>query len=389
MLPARRRPSRRSAACPEPARRAGRIGHPTMAACTCWRRFPNLTDGNQVMHELFVEDVLVDGLVSIEGGRSAVPERAGSRSRDRLGPRRPLRAPVRRRRSVPDVNVPSVPAWLCSAPARRARTPTASAARTCSTLADSGSCRLRPRRNQKLARPGTCATASSGCSSPITTSTTTPTTRRSRSAGGTRAPTSSRTCACTARGRRARSLDRLFGAEGAFAFDIAARMNNPPSHIAHQERGGTLPRLPPGFDLTVLEPGAQVAGTGGRSERPASSTHSRTWTRSRTGSRPALARSCCRATRVLPGAHRPGVGADTLVMMCWDEQPRIVRSGLDRSLTGTMSAGEVAAAAGVRRLVLTHINRAGAQSAGASLEQAGEALRRRDPGRRRAARIPI
>ena len=38
---------------------------------------PNLTDGHQVMHELFVEDVLVDGTVVIENGRSRVSEQPG------------------------------------------------------------------------------------------------------------------------------------------------------------------------------------------------------------------------------------------------------------------------------------------------------------------------
>jgi L-alanine-DL-glutamate epimerase-like enolase superfamily enzyme len=55
----------------------GESGLSTVAALQVLATIPNLTDGHQVMHELFVEDVLVDGLVSIEGGATAVPDRPG------------------------------------------------------------------------------------------------------------------------------------------------------------------------------------------------------------------------------------------------------------------------------------------------------------------------
>ena len=61
----------------EPARRARRIralDHRRPAG-PCNHSQPE--HGHQVMHELFVEDVLVDGLISIEGGRTAVPDRPG------------------------------------------------------------------------------------------------------------------------------------------------------------------------------------------------------------------------------------------------------------------------------------------------------------------------
>ena len=55
----------------------GESGISTLAALQVLTTIPNLTDGNQVMHELFVEDVLVEGLLDIEGGRSTVPDRPG------------------------------------------------------------------------------------------------------------------------------------------------------------------------------------------------------------------------------------------------------------------------------------------------------------------------
>ena len=55
----------------------GESGISTLAAIQVLATIPNLTDGHQVMHELFVEDVLVDSAVSIEGGRSRVPDGPG------------------------------------------------------------------------------------------------------------------------------------------------------------------------------------------------------------------------------------------------------------------------------------------------------------------------
>ena len=55
----------------------GESGISTLAALQVLTTIPNLIDGNQVMHELFVEDVLVEGLLDIEGGRTSVPEGPG------------------------------------------------------------------------------------------------------------------------------------------------------------------------------------------------------------------------------------------------------------------------------------------------------------------------
>ena len=55
----------------------GESGISTLAALQVLSTIPNLTDGNQVMHELFVQDVLVEGLLDIEGGSTTVPDRPG------------------------------------------------------------------------------------------------------------------------------------------------------------------------------------------------------------------------------------------------------------------------------------------------------------------------
>ena len=55
----------------------GETGISTMAALQALSTIPNLTDGHQVMHELSVEDVIGDGGIAIEGGRTVVPEKPG------------------------------------------------------------------------------------------------------------------------------------------------------------------------------------------------------------------------------------------------------------------------------------------------------------------------
>lgn len=151
--------------------------------------------------------------------------------------------------------------------------------------------------------------------------------------------------------------DRLFGESGAFAFDLSARMNQPPSHIVHVERGGSLPRRPLTLDVSVCDPASEVKAAG--------------WTARMNvveHAQPYLESLAYRfdwpaGSIVFSGDTRPcqslvdlATGADTLVMMCWDEQAKIERLGLDGWHTGTESAGRLAAQAGVRRLILTHIN---------------------------------
>lgn len=151
--------------------------------------------------------------------------------------------------------------------------------------------------------------------------------------------------------------ERLFGEDGAFAFDIAARMNQPPSQLVHVQRGGSLPRQRLALDVTFLDPESVVEDTN--------------WTARMDvveHAQPYLDSLAYRfdwpgGSIVFSGDTRPcqslvelATGADTLVMFCWDEQEKIEALGLDAWHTGTMTAGEMAARAGVRRLILTHIN---------------------------------
>lgn len=151
--------------------------------------------------------------------------------------------------------------------------------------------------------------------------------------------------------------ERLFGEKGAFAFDIAARMNQPPSQMVHVQRGGSLPRRPPAFDLTLLDP-ESVVETSDWVARMDVVEHAQPYLDSL-----AYRFDWPTGSIVFSGDTRPcqslvdlATGADTLVVFCWDEQSKIAEQGLDAWHTGTMTAGEMAAKAGVKRLILTHIN---------------------------------
>ncbi len=55
----------------------GESGVSTLAALQVLATIPNLTDGNQVMEGLFVDDTITDGLFTIEAGSSLVPSGPG------------------------------------------------------------------------------------------------------------------------------------------------------------------------------------------------------------------------------------------------------------------------------------------------------------------------
>ena len=55
----------------------GETGISTLASLQVLATIPNITTGNQVMHQLLAEDIVVDGLLDFDGGRIAVPDRPG------------------------------------------------------------------------------------------------------------------------------------------------------------------------------------------------------------------------------------------------------------------------------------------------------------------------
>ena len=55
----------------------GETGISTLAALQVLATIPNITDGNQVMHQLLEEDIVVDGLLTFNEGKILVPDKYG------------------------------------------------------------------------------------------------------------------------------------------------------------------------------------------------------------------------------------------------------------------------------------------------------------------------
>ena len=152
-----------------------------------------------------------------------------------------------------------------------------------------------------------------------------------------------------------RLTERLIGIGGAFEHDWRARTENPMSLNAFVSRGGTLPRRPPAVDVRDVGPGPVIETEGWRvSAAPA--VHAQPWLDSL-----AYRFDSSHGSVVFTGDTEPCAtvvdlarGADLLVAMCYDDEEAMERKGVAKGQSGPRRAGEMAASAGVRTLVLVH-----------------------------------
>jgi ribonuclease Z len=150
---------------------------------------------------------------------------------------------------------------------------------------------------------------------------------------------------------------RLFGApDGAWVCDWTARVEHPGSQRVFANRGGTLPRNPPQVEAFDID-AAFVLEEDGFTVRAADTVHAQPFLESL-----AYRIDTEETSIVFTGDTEPvdsvielARGADVLICMCWDTDAAMEAEGLSRGMTGTPSAAALAAGAGVRTLVLTHI----------------------------------
>jgi ribonuclease Z len=150
---------------------------------------------------------------------------------------------------------------------------------------------------------------------------------------------------------------KLFEAPaGAWVPDWNARVEHPGSRQVFANRGGSLPRRPPQIDAVDVD-ATFVLEEDGFSVRAADTVHAQPWLES-----VAYRVDSAKGSIVFTGDTEPvdevvelAHGADLLVCMCWDTDAAMEAEGLSRGMTGTPSAARLAAQAGARTLVLTHI----------------------------------
>jgi len=148
---------------------------------------------------------------------------------------------------------------------------------------------------------------------------------------------------------------KLFGADGAFADDITARIRHPASHRVHTNRGGSLPRPGPAFEAHDVEPGAVIEANGWTATCSAAE-HVGPWLQSLAWRMQWPGGSVCFTGDTTPcePLEELAAGADTLVANCPLRQSHM-HEEIAGCIFGTLDAANVARDAGVRRLVLVHL----------------------------------
>ena len=154
-----------------------------------------------------------------------------------------------------------------------------------------------------------------------------------------------------------RMTERLFGHDGAFGPDLVARTNHPMSLQAYRNRGGVMPRHRPRIAVRELEVGDTVSADGW-TVRVGHARHAQPYLTSLAYRLDAEAGSVVISgdTRPLPEIVELARGAHTLVHMAMQvDAAREQWPDIYSACTTARGAGEIAAAAGVQRLVLVHV----------------------------------
>ena len=155
----------------------------------------------------------------------------------------------------------------------------------------------------------------------------------------------------------ARMTDLLFGEEGVYGPDLAARTQHPGSHHPYELRGGVLPRIRPRPVVSEVAHGDVVSGDGW-TVRTAEVVHCQPQLtclafRLETGGRSIVFGGDTAPTPVLTEL---AAGADVLLHMVHFINGVVTDTRLTSCCSGHLDAARTAQAAGVGTLVLVHIS---------------------------------
>ena len=151
--------------------------------------------------------------------------------------------------------------------------------------------------------------------------------------------------------------EKLFGRDGAFAHDFAARIEHPGSRAVWKARGGALPRPWPAPEVTELSPGDSVDGNEWRVST-CQANHAQPFLESvafRLETSGGAAFVCAGDAAVSDETEALAKNADLLLHWCYRFSDDDVPPELAELAPTPGEIAAMAARAGVRRLLLTHL----------------------------------
>lgn len=151
--------------------------------------------------------------------------------------------------------------------------------------------------------------------------------------------------------------DKILNPEhGAWAPDWTSRTQHPASLALYENNGGTLPRRGPDVRPTDIEAGTTIEGPGWEI-RTSVAEHFQPYLDSL-----AYRLDTDDGSVVFTGDTQPcdpveqlAQDADVMICMCWDLQDELDKTNLKTGQSGTRDAGTMAQRAGVKQLVLSHV----------------------------------
>ena len=151
--------------------------------------------------------------------------------------------------------------------------------------------------------------------------------------------------------------DRILNPEyGAWAPDWTSRTQHPASLALYENNGGILPRRGPDVRPSDIEAGTIIEGDGWKMTT-AVAEHFQPFLDSL-----AYRLDTADGSVVFTGDTQPcdsvenlAKDADVMICMCWDLQDELDKTPLKSGQSGTRDAGTMAQRAGVKRLVLSHV----------------------------------
>ena len=151
--------------------------------------------------------------------------------------------------------------------------------------------------------------------------------------------------------------ERLVGPDGAFFHDWKARVEHVASQSIHKNRGGSLPRPEPSFDVKDVGPG-EVVDHDDWKVTAALARHVEPWLESLAYRVDSDEGSIVFASDTAPceSVEKLAQGADALVISCAAHQDALNRmgAGVAEVICGTLDAGNMAVDCGVKKLILAH-----------------------------------